>query len=314
MTDTHLLRYDIGARGRLFPQDWLILGYCGLLILLIALVGRPLGDYLDEILTYAAMAAGTLAIVFFINGDHSRLTAFIRICYPAFLFTFFYRVTGGLMSLLFDGFMDWQLTTFEKLILGVHPTLYIDQYLLSDWLSELFLGCYFCYYFMIPGFVLWIFFRRDYRILRQGLTAICLTFFLSYPLFFIYPIEGPRWFFADLFTNDIDGPFFVQMVHAVMHAGAVRGGCMPSTHTGVALVIMFFCFKYYRPMGWVLLPINLGLAIGTFWGRFHYASDVFVGAAIAVIATSIVFRDYDRWERADTIRPRRPQPETTHAT
>jgi membrane-associated phospholipid phosphatase len=169
--------------------------------------------------------------------------------------------------------------------------------MLNVWLSEIILFCYFCYYSMIPAFVLAVFLKRDYRELRIGLTAICLTFFLSYPLFFLYPIEGPRWYFADLYVNAIDGPVFVEFVHTVMRHGAVRGGCMPSTHTGVALAIMMVCFKYYRPVGWVMLPINVGLAIGTFWGRFHYVTDVFVGGAIAVFATMMVLKYYDRWER-----------------
>jgi hypothetical protein len=266
-TDQYDSSLSLRPRGRLYPQDWLILGYCALMVLLLLIAGRPLGDYLDEIGIYVGTGTAALIITKVIDPRRHRLLAFLRLCYPALFFGVFYRATGATMFLVFDGFLDWQLTTFEQFIFGVNPTLYIDRNMLNVWLSEIILFCYFCYYSMIPAFVLAVFLKRDYRELRIGLTAICLTFFLSYPLFFLYPIEGPRWYFADLYVNAIDGPVFVEFVHTVMRHGAVRGGCM------------------------------LGLAIGTFWGRFHYVTDVFVGGAIAVFATMMVLKYYDRWER-----------------
>jgi len=122
----------------------------------------------------------------------------------------------------------------------------------------------------------------------------CLTFFASYLLFSLYPAEGPRWYFAHEYVNMVDGPVFRQLVNLVIANGAVHGGAMPSSHTGVAFLIMAFCFRYYRRWGWILLPIVLGLAAGTVWGRFHYVSDVIVGLAIAVLALLWV------WSRADT--------------
>jgi membrane-associated phospholipid phosphatase len=109
-------------------------------------------------------------------------------------------------------------------------------------------------------------------------------------LFFLYPIEGPRWHFADLYLNDIDGFLFRPMVEYVIANGAVRGGCMPSSHVGVALVIMTYCFRNYRKWGWILVPINIGLALGAVWGRFHYASDIVIGALLALASVWIADR------------------------
>ena len=44
-----------------------------------------------------------------------------------------------------------------------------------------------------------------------------------------------------------------------------------------------------------MLPINFGLTIGTFWGRFHYVSDVFVGIAIAIVAYILVDKKHASW-------------------
>ncbi len=277
-----------------YPFDRLMIGYPLLLIAMIIVFGRPLIDYVDETIKYASLAGMAALIVFYTDENHSRWQAFVRLVYPAVFFVIYYSSTGGMMFLFFDQFYDWQLTAFEKSILGVNPTLYIDQNMLNVWANEFFSATYFLYYPMLPTFTLALFFRRDYSILKQALLAAGATFFVSYLLFSLYPIEGPRWFYADSFVNAIEGPVFRQAVEFVIHNGAVRGGCMPSSHVAVALVVMMFCFKHYRPIGWLLLPINFGLAVGTFWGRFHYVSDVFVGAAIGLVATLLTWRYYNR--------------------
>ncbi|MEA1980250.1 MAG: phosphatase PAP2 family protein [candidate division Zixibacteria bacterium] len=278
---------------KLYPFDWLIIGYSSLMILLISILGKPFSQYFDEILFYSSMIIIAFLISNLIDENKNRFMALIRFLYPVFLFTFFYNATGGTMFLIFDKFLDYQLVAFEKSLLGLNLTLYIDQNLLSVIPNEIFSFCYFCYYFMIPVYFIWLFIRKDDDILKESVTAICLTFFFSYLLFFLYPIEGPRYYFVDLFQNKIEGPIFRQLVEYIILNGAVRGGCMPSTHFAVALVINMFCFKYYRLFAWILLPINIGMAIGTFWGRFHYVSDVIIGCIIGILGTVFVWKYYN---------------------
>ena len=81
---------------------------------------------------------------------------------------------------------------------------------------------------------------------------------------------------------------------------------MPSSHVGVALVILMYSFRQSRTTGWLLLPLNVGLALGTVWGRFHYVSDVIVGAGLGAMCTLLVWRYYDKWalQGAPTIKKR----------
>ncbi|MCP4684936.1 MAG: phosphatase PAP2 family protein [bacterium] len=273
-----------------YAFDWIVLGYCLLMLSAILAFGRPLADYTDELVFYAAMAAVALLIMRFVDSSGGRWQALVRLLYPGAMFTFFYRATGGLMFLLTDQFLDWQVVTFENMLLGANPTLYIDSHLLNVWTNEILSFCYFSYYPMLPVFLIAAFAKKHYRVIREFSAAACLTFFISYLLFSLYPVEGPRWHFAELYTNSVEGPIFRPLVEMVIDRGAVRGGAMPSSHTGIALVIMLFCFRYYRKAGWVLLPIVTGLAIGTVWGRFHYASDVFAGAAIGIFSLILVWK------------------------
>ncbi len=271
--------------GKFYPFDRLIIGYSTLMLLLVASFGRPLVSYLDELIFYLGVIILVNVIVKRIDERRDRLWALVRLGYPVLLFTLFYEMTGGSIHLFFDNFFDWQLVAFEESVFGINPTLYIDRHLLNTWANEFFSLCYFLYYFMIIAFVVVVFRRRDDEILKSSLTALSLTFLLSFVLFFIYPVEGPRWYFADAYVNAIESPFSRKLVDMVIDNAAVRGGCMPSSHFGVGLVIQLFCFKYYRKAAWMILPIVIGLAIGTVWGRFHYVSDVVAGTLIGLGAT-----------------------------
>jgi len=286
-----------------YAFDWIIIGYCLLMLLAILLFGRPLDEYTGELAFYMTMATVAFLILRLVDASASRWHALVRLLYPAAMFTFFYRATGGLMFLLTDQYLDWQVVTFENMLIGTNPTLYIDAHLLNVWTNEILSFCYFCYYPMLPAFLIITFTKKNYRVIREFSAAACLTFFISYLLFSLYPVEGPRWHFAELYANTIEGPIFRPLVETVIDRGAVHGGAMPSSHTGIALVIMLFCFRYYRKAGWLLLPIVTGLALGTVWGRFHYASDVFVGAAIGIFSLILV------WKYHETSPPGQSQPE-----
>ena len=245
---------------RVFPHDVIILGYCLLMVVFILIAGRPLSSYYDEIIFYSGMAGLTALIIRYLKFDGGFWSRFFRLLYPLLLFTFFYRMNQGTIFILFDNYFDWQLTTFEKMIIGVNPTIYIDRHLLNVWLNEIFMFFYFSYYFLLPLFMLPVFLRKDYKILLQTMSATLITFYLSYILFFLYPVEGPRYHFAGEYINDVEGPVFRQLVNYVIDSGAIHGGCMPSSHVGVAVVIMMCAFKYYGKIGWLIFVIvALGL-------------------------------------------------------
>jgi len=272
------------------PADLLVIAYSVLMAGLILLLGRPLSDYADELAFYFGAAVISVLIVHFVDETTDRARAFVRLLYPAVLFTAFYRVTGGQMFLLFDHYFDSQVVAFERALFGEEPTLYIDRSMLNTGVTEILSFCYFWYYLLFPGFLIAAFVRRHDRIIREYLAATCITFSISYMLFWLYPAEGPRWYLASEYAHNVEGPLFRRLVEFVIANAAVRGGAMPSSHTGVALVTLLFCFRYYRRAAWWLLPVVLGLALGTVWGRYHYLSDTVVGAAIGAAAVWMVWK------------------------
>ncbi|MDF1543788.1 MAG: phosphatase PAP2 family protein [bacterium] len=263
--------------------------------ILILILGRPFASYHSELFFYSSMAGLAVLIPRFVNPSRGWLFALIRYLYPGAMLAFFYLFTAGTMFLLFDHFLDASLTQFERELIGVNLTLLIDREYLNVWVTEIVSFCYFAYYPMIPVYVFSLFITKRYELLQKSFATICLTFFCGYMLFFLFPIEGPRWFYRADYINQVQGPLFRQMVDWVIANGAVRGGCMPSTHFAVALVILLYCFKHFKKTAWLLLPVDIGLAAGTVWGRFHYLSDVIVGGIIGATAYWFVEKHYANW-------------------
>ena len=282
-------------RIRFWPFDYLVISYCLFMTLFILAVGRPLSGYADEILFYCSVAALAALIIRFVGDASTGWRRFIRLLYPALLLTFFYRMTGGTMFLLFDRFLDSQVVAFEQSVFGVEPSLYIDRHWLSPFWNELFSATYFSYYLMIPVLLIVLYLRHRDDAIRRFMATGLIAFIASYLLFFLYPIEGPRYHLAGQYLRSVEGPFFRQLVNIAIDKGAVHGGCMPSSHVAVAIVVLTYTFKESRRFGWALLPIVVGLAIGTVWGRFHYVSDVVVGTAIGIGSVVLVNRCYERW-------------------
>jgi membrane-associated phospholipid phosphatase len=268
-------------RLQFYPFDYAILVYLFLMITLILIFGRPLSYYADEILTNILIAASVFGLAYILRPNLGKIALFFRLLYPGILFTFFYRQTQSFIFLIFKRFFDPELTAFEQSIFGIDPTLWFDQNLINVWLTEILSFAYFSYYFMMPFLLLTLFFMKKYNPLKEALFAICVTFFISYLLFALFPLEGPRYHFAGQYINTISGPIFRPLVDLAINKGAVHGGCMPSSHVAVALIVLYYSLKHISVAGYLLIPINILLAAGTVYGRFHYVSDVVVGAAIA---------------------------------
>lgn len=290
-------------RPHLYPFDYAILVYLFLMISLMLIFGRPLSHYTEEIVTNVIIAASVIGLAYFLRSDLGRVALFFRLLYPGILFTFFYRQTQSFIFLIFKRFFDPDLTAFEQSLFGIDPTIWLDRNFLHVWLTELLSFAYFSYYFMMPFFLLILFFTKRYSPLKEALFAICVAFFISYILFALYPLEGPRYHFAGQYINNISGPIFRPLVDLAINNGAVHGGCMPSSHVAVALIILYYSLKHIPVAGYILIPINILLAAGTVYGRFHYVSDVVVGTVIAIVVLYLTRRWHHRLCRSLPLKP-----------
>jgi len=73
--------------------------------------------------------------------------------------------------------------------------------------------------------------------------------------------------------------------------------CMPSGHTQIALMVLYFSYRYRRWFFYLLLPIVSGLILSTVYHRYHYVIDLFVGAALAIACVIVGPRFYQWWKK-----------------
>ncbi len=277
--------------SRMLPFDHLTIIYCWTILILTVNFGRPLHLYLDILTLHFAAVIAVIALVWFASEASNPVARFLRFLYPVIMMLFFYQSCAKLTHFFFPGFFDYQIVAFEKILFGGDPTLWLDGRG-NVFLVELFSAGYFSYYFLIPGLAVILFFDQRTREIKRFMTATCITFFVTYMIFILYPIEGPRYYFGNLYTTDLVGPFFRPLVDMVIDRGAIHGGAMPSSHVAEALVVMIFALRIYGRKAYVLVPVVITLALGTVYGRFHYMSDVIVGAAIGALASWAAIKLY----------------------
>lgn len=223
------------------------------------------------------------------SGRTGKVQGFFRNLYPVMLYTFFYCETAVALHWIFPGFFDAQILAVERSVLGVDLNVWLAP-IQSSFLNEWMMLGYFSYYFVIPALALILHFQGRSRELHDFLTAATASFVISYAGFVLYPVAGPRYFLADQFGNPLSGPCFVPLVNWIIASAAIHGGCMPSSHVAVALVVLIWAYRTNRRVAYVMAPFIVTLFFATVWGRFHYLSDVVVGWLVGVIGMRVAAR------------------------
>lgn len=275
---------------KLAAVDRWVIGYAAAASLAALLFAPDQGPFLKSHLLHAGAIAVSLAVAYWLPTK-GRLLPFLRYGYPVLLFGLFYSDTGPYVFLLFSEWFDPALIRWESALVGFNVPEAVAG-IQSVWLLELFMFGYLFYYLMLPVAFVVAFSRKEPDVYRRLMTATCAVFVVSFSMFALYPLEGPRYALASVLPPIQGGPFF-GLVMAIQNSGSIHGGCMPSSHTAVAWTVTYYVHKMHRTWGWILVVISTLLSMGCFWGRFHYVTDVAVGLLIfaaAVLLTEWLHR------------------------
>ncbi len=268
------------------PYDYLTFIYFFVLTLILLLFG----GFEDRIITnLAIILLLVVLIILIIRNFHKKqhgIRAFIRMTYPLLLITFIYEQVGQFINIIHPGFFDYQIINFEEAIFGSNPTILLQQ-ISHPLLNEFFHLCYLSYFFLLLVLGIYLFLRREYAVIEKTVTASTIAYFVSYIIFVLYPVEGPRMALAGHYSMKLGGYLFVPLSNFVINSAGLHGGCMPSSHVAIALVTVLISRKYARKLYPYYFILTSGLFIGTFWGRFHYVSDAIAGAILGYLAVRI---------------------------
>jgi len=223
--------------------------------------------------------------------------SFFRHFYPLLLYAFLYRESEQLNLMFVNQYLDPAFVALEERIFGFQPAVVFMSAFPHPVVSEFFYMSYFSYYVMIAGVGLALFFR-DREQFWHYVAILSFVFYGCFLVFIFLPVAGPPAFYMEIprfvdqhrlpyypleFPPGItSGPFFnlMKILYRFFESG---GAAFPSSHVAAAVCALFFSWRYLTRVRHLILAATVALSFATVYCRYHYAVDVFAGAATAAV-------------------------------
>jgi hypothetical protein len=206
--------------------------------------------------------------------------------YPMVLLGALYAEIGVLT--LDAGFQnDQAIQRLEAWVFGSQVSYRWIRELPNPTLSWILHACYLAYYPILYAspLGLWLVGRREAS--RRTILAVMVTFYLCYLVFLFFPVAGPRYAF-DAAQNAATNVGPARFAQWLLDLGDSWGAAFPSSHVAASVVATGMALRYWRALGWVLVPFMGGLILAVVYGQFHYAVDALAGLVVAALMLGIM--------------------------
>jgi membrane-associated phospholipid phosphatase len=182
-------------------------------------------------------------------------------------------------------YFDSVVQGWDQSLFGTEPARTLAGALPSRLLSEVLHLAYILYYAIIylPPLLLLCRPERSEgkRPFHATMFAMTVTVVISFALFSVFPVQGPRFEWAAP-PGVPSGPIR-SFALLILEHGSARGTAFPSSHVAIALAQALSSLRWRRSMGvWVAMTTVL-LAVGAVYGGFHYGADVLAGAGVGLL-------------------------------
>jgi len=261
------------------PEDTAFIIYLVTVAVLVSLFHRGVERWWYYVVTHALAACVTIIWLRFSTGRNHPVVRFFRYWYIPIVLGFFYEQIDGYILGIHGKYLDYLITGFEVNLFGVHPSVWLERFA-SPPLTEVMKFFYNSYYWLGPVLGLSLYFKGQLMAFRRALFSIMTAFFISYLGFFLFPVVGPRYALSDLYKGPLEGYLVTALQDYIMEVGDIYGGCMPSSHVAVALVVLLLAWVYRKKMAVWMTPFVTMLCIATVYNRYHYLSDVVAGLVV----------------------------------
>jgi membrane-associated phospholipid phosphatase len=224
-----------------------------------------------------------------------RAGKFINDFSPILYLILIYQSLGDLSQYLRPD-VDPQLIRIDFLLFGVHPTVWMEGWIVS-WLTGVLSVAYLSYFFLPARLVHTLYLKDSGRDFDLAVFVLLLGWYLSFIGYLLFPAIGPRYTLAHLQSVPLNGNFIGDFVsHLIELVEGNKRDCMPSGHTAIALLVLFLSYRYARLLFYLFCPIVGALILSTVYLRYHYLIDLFAGALLAAGCSLIGPRLYRWWE------------------
>ena len=246
-------------------------------------------EQVSYLLFFFCLHLTTAALLLWLRSLSSPSSAFWKFLhdwYPVLVFPLLYKEVEFLAAAFGDWGLSQPIRSLEANLFQGHPSLYLSEQWSWVPLSEYLHFCYFSFMVMLPVVGGYWYGRGQLLAFRELLLLAGVAFYGSYLFFILFPVDSP-FYLADPPDGPIADYFFYNLVHEISSLGGARGGAFPSTHMTVSIIVLGVAWKRQRRIAYLLLPMVLGVAVATVYGRFHYLLDTIAGVALGVTITAL---------------------------
>ena len=209
----------------------------------------------------------------------------IRELLPIPVVPFVYLNLGRLIPLVNGNVYDPQLERLDRLLLGPEAQAALYALPLPVWLADLLTVAYSTFFFL-PIVLLVALARRRDPLTGRAVSALIITFLVSYAGYFVVPAYGPRATVAkERYATLPAGVVGAPIRAALDNWEKTKTDAFPSGHTMVTLAVLYCARRRLRPLYNVLLPVGTLLITATVLLTYHYVVDVL--AAVPLMAGSV---------------------------
>lgn len=264
--------------------DIITLAYCGWILLYMSVGLAKVQDAGIQIPIYLSVVGVILLMAWW----HQKLDAtrhphlyksltLLRSLYPVLLFGHFFTSGYAFNRIIFSEWLDPFFMGIDQSLFGYLPSLQWGLSYDSWWLSELFHLAYFCYYPMIFGLPIYLYFKHP-KGFKELIFNLSFVFYLCYFIFSIIPVIGGRYIeqAMELTQTYRAGPFTHIMVFIYRYSHHL-GGAFPSSHVAIALVLTIGALRFAPKLGYLFVVISVFLTLATVYCHYHWFIDAVMG-------------------------------------
>jgi membrane-associated phospholipid phosphatase len=150
--------------------------------------------------------------------------------------------------------------------------------------------CYLLVYAVAPFVVAILYIEHRRERVNEVLFPYLLGTLLAYALFPYFPSDPPRVAFGGSDLPNVSSVVRELNLWLVGDYG-IHSSVFPSAHVSSAFSAAWALFAYLperRRMGWGMLVYAVSVALGTIYGRYHYAADVVAGLVVSLVPAAMI--------------------------